>query len=89
MFLDIVGYFFGLMLAFCVFPQFIKTIKDGHCRGLSRTFLWMWFVGLAGMLAHTYILNSLTGALALNFVVNLLFSGVSLIYSYFPKNRSL
>jgi len=89
MLFDFLGYVSGILLAFCALPQFLKIIKDGHCKGLSRSFLWMWFIGLVGVLIHTYLSNALTGALTLNFIMNIIFSGISLVYSYFPKKKDI
>ena len=40
---------FGLIsticLGLCSFPLLWKTIKDGHCKGISGLFILMWWVG--------------------------------------------
>jgi len=85
--MEVFGYISGLLLAFCAFPQFIKILKDGHCRELSRSFLWMWFIGLIGTTIYTQLTVGLNGPLAVNFLINTVFAGVSLQYSYFPKDK--
>jgi hypothetical protein len=42
--IELYGYVGGALLAFCALPLLVKTIRDGHARGVSLGFLLMWAV---------------------------------------------
>lgn len=68
--IELFGYVGGALLAFCAVPLLIKTIRDGHARGVSLGFLLMWAVG--EMLTLRYVADvSPTVPLIGNYVVNL------------------
>jgi uncharacterized protein with PQ loop repeat len=49
---DILGWVGGALLVACAFPQARKVWKEGHARGMSGSFLWMWIAGSALTLAY-------------------------------------
>jgi uncharacterized protein with PQ loop repeat len=68
--IDLYGYVGGALLAFCAVPLLIKTVRDGHARGVSLGFLLMWSAGEA--LTLRYVADvSPTVPLIGNYVVNL------------------
>lgn len=73
-----VGYTSTILLALCSLPLFIKTIRDGHCRGISALFLWMWFLG--EVFGIIYVLPLGKMPLILNYAVNTVLTLVILIY---------
>lgn len=68
--IELYGYVGGALLAFCALPLLVKTVRDGHARGVSLGFLLMWAVGEA--LTLRYVADvSPTVPLIANYCVNL------------------
>lgn len=68
--IELCGYVGGALLAFCAVPLLIKTVRDGHARGVSLGFLLMWAVGEALTLRYVAEVSP-TVPLIGNYVVNL------------------
>lgn len=85
--MEIVGWVGALLLAVCAAPQTLKCIQQGHGRGLSHIFLWVWFWG--ELLTLTYMVPKLIWPAILNLSINLLFLCVILYYRYFPRNTDV
>jgi uncharacterized protein with PQ loop repeat len=70
-------------LTICSLPQGIKVVRDGTSRGLSRAFIWLWFLG--ELLTFIYIcVGNFSWPLFANYVTNLTLSVILLKYYYFP-----
>lgn len=68
--IELCGYVGGILLALCALPLLLKTIRDGHARGVSLGFLLMWAGG--EMLMLRYVAEaSPTIQLIGNYVLNL------------------
>ena len=83
--IEIVGWAGSFSLALCGLPLAVKCYRDGHAKGLSAAFLWMWWGGEVGLLAY-----AVDGALGLpvvtNYGANLALVSVMLRYFHFPRS---
>lgn len=73
-----IGYISTFFLAICSAPLFIKTIKDGHCKGVSGAFIICWFLG--DILGSYYVTVAEDLPLILNYYLNTIFSTTILFY---------
>jgi uncharacterized protein with PQ loop repeat len=79
------GWIGSIMFAFCGLPQAIKTIKEGHARGMDSLFLLMWTFGEVFTLIEVLANSSHLHYLVFNYLANLVFLVVILIYKIFPR----
>jgi uncharacterized protein with PQ loop repeat len=79
------GWLGSIMLAFCGLPQAIKTLKDGHSKGLDAFFLLLWTFGEIFTLIA--ICNTAPNLLYLlfNYGLNIVFLSVIWYYRFFPR----
>lgn len=82
--MEYLGYLSGLLLAICALPQVIKCIKTGNAKGLSKLFIWFWFLGEIGLLIFSINRLGYIGPLLLNYGANILFLLIIMKYMYFP-----
>ncbi len=82
MLFEAVGWVGGMLLAVCGIPQTIKTVKDGHARGLAWSFLLMWFGG--EILSFIYLLPTENVPMLINLGVNTIFTSIII---YYKKNE--
>jgi hypothetical protein len=61
----------AVCLSFCGVPAAFKAIEDGHARGMSGSFLALWFVGEIAMLCYV-ARNRKGAALVTNYLANVL-----------------
>ena len=82
------GWIGSLLLSACGVPQAVQAVRQGHARGLSLGFLWMW--GAGEVLTFAYILGFqvLSWPLVANYLVNTLMVGLLLRYRYWPRENS-
>jgi len=76
--LEAVGWTGGALLALCGIPQAYKSYKQGSSIGISSLFIWAWFLG--EVFTFIYILPIGSGALYLNYAVNVVATAVILFY---------
>ena len=83
--IELIGWIGSILFCFCGAPQAWKSYKDGHSRGISHGFLWMW--GLGEVLTLIYVILSLRLSLPLitNYVVNLIFITIIFKYKYWER----
>lgn len=81
--LSLIGLVGSLCLALSALPQVILSIKNRHSDGIARGMIWLWFIGVFCMLIYTTQYKDTM--LLVNYTANLLFVGVILYFSYFPK----
>ena len=77
--------FIGWLSTFCFtiagFPQVLKTIKEGHARGISTGFLFFWFMG--NVTGAIYAVSSGSFPLAIGFITTVLFGSIIWKYKLF------
>ena len=82
--LGIIG---GACLAVSSIPQLIKTLKDGHAKGLASGSIWLWLVGCLAMLFYVVIEHPKDFILILNYLLSVLFVFIIMYYKYRPSKK--
>ena len=82
--LELSGIIGAVLFAFCGLPQAITCIKTGNSKGLSWTFLIMWFFG--EIFTIVYILPKQDYILLGNYILNFGFLLIMLKYKIKPRN---
>lgn len=77
--IDKIGWFGGLLLAFCGAPEAYFALRDGYS-DLSYPFLLMWLFGEIMLFWYSFVKNRETSLLPLlyNYGFNILFIGIIL-----------
>ena len=81
---ELIGWLGSILFALCGLPQAFSCYKEGSAKGLSWTFLLMWFFG--EILTIIYIFPSKQYPLLFNYMCNLLSLLVILKYKINPRN---
>ena len=81
--LDYVGWLSTLCFTIAGLPQVIKTIKEGHARGISTGFLFFWYLG--NVTGAVYSIACRNVPLSIGFVVTVLFGSIMVKYKLFNK----
>jgi hypothetical protein len=76
----LVGWLGAFALAVCSFPLLVRTVADGHARGVSLAFLLLWWVGEVLMLEHVRRSPARSVPLMVNYATNVAIVGVILFY---------
>lgn len=85
---ELVGWVGAILLAGCGVPQALLCFKQGHSRGISSMFLWMWFLG--EIFTFSYIIYSKGGwPLIVNYTANTIMVLLILRYKYFPNKKKM
>lgn len=84
---DLVGWIGSLMLAVCGAPQALKSVREGHSRGISPAFLALWLGGELSYLYSTIAKFGPVSWLVFNYVGNIVFVLVIIYYALFPRVR--
>lgn len=85
---DIIGWSGSVFLAICGAPQALKSIREGHSRGVSASFLMLWLGGELCYLYSTAAKFGLVSWLVFNYVGNIVFVLVIIYFALFPRARS-
>jgi len=80
---EIIGWTGGILLAICGFPQMIKSIRDGHSRGLEWSFIMMWYFG--EIFSLVYIWPRENCPMIMNFSLTIMFITVIIYYKKFER----
>jgi uncharacterized protein with PQ loop repeat len=81
---EFIGWIATTLLVVRTFPQVHKCYRKGNAKGLSRSFLWLWFVGQVLMLIYLS-LQMIAVPLIVYSVINLFSLLVILKYRYYPR----
>jgi uncharacterized protein with PQ loop repeat len=80
---DLLGWSGAGFLTICSLPQGLKVLKQGHSKGLSTLYMWLWFLG--ELLTFVYVcIGNFSWPLFANYATNLTLSVILLKYYYFP-----
>jgi len=85
--MELIGYTGAFLLAICAVPQAMSSIFRGNSDGLSRSFIWSWFIGEILMLYFVVETMGYYGPLYYNYLVNTLLLAIIVYYSHFPRRR--
>lgn len=77
------GWIYSAAFALSAVPQVIRSIKDGHTKGLADGTLILWLLGEVGGLVYGFGLMQLP--IILNCLVNAIFVGIIIYYRLFPR----
>jgi hypothetical protein len=77
---ELAGYVGSCLLAACSLPLLVRTVQDGHARGVSLPFLLLWWFGEVLMLEHVRRSPARTVPLMLNYAANVAIVGVILLF---------
>jgi len=84
---ELFGWIGSLLFSLCGLPQAVQCARDGHARGLSWSFLAMWFFG--EVFTIIYVWPKADVPLLANYMVNLVFLVVMLRYKISERPASL
>lgn len=87
--IEVIGWTAAILFAVCGLPQAWQCYKQGHGEGLSKTFLWTWFMGEALMLIYNIFHLGGDMPIMTNLIVNMFFILVMFRYVYFPKKKEV
>lgn len=76
--IEVIGWIATGLLILCGIPQAYACIKQGHAKGVSALFIWLWTLGEAFGLVYVLILGN--RPLIANYFFNLLICIVILSY---------
>ncbi len=80
------GWIYSGAFALSALPQSLRSIKDGHSRGVADGTLALWIIGELTGLVYGFGLAQLP--IIFNCLVNTVFVGVIIYYRLWPKDRS-
>lgn len=83
--IEYIGYMGAVLLAFCALPQAIMSIMQGHSRGMSYVFLWMWLTGEIYLMWFVVATVGVKGPLFFNYFCNTVLVSIITWYRYFPR----
>ena len=75
---DDLGWLSAIFLTLCSVPQLWKTIKDGHCKGLSAWFVGLWVIG--EWFGLIYLLPTNQYPLIFNYFMNAVVVSIIMVY---------
>lgn len=81
--MEYIGWIGGILLAFCGLPQAWESVKSGHSRGLTWSFLIMWGVG--EIFTIIYIIPKWHWPLIFNYTANIIFISIIAYYKIKPR----
>lgn len=82
---EIFGFIASICFIGCGIPQVFDCIKNGHGRGISALFIWVWLVGELSLLVYAALFLNFNIPLLANATFCTLICLVILKYIYFPK----
>jgi uncharacterized protein with PQ loop repeat len=82
--IEIIGYIGTFALMFCNMPLWLKTLHDGHCKGVSIGYLILSEFGFLCMMVYIQA-TSFSIPLLINYVVNIFFVGTMILFKFFPR----
>ena len=84
---ELLGWCSSICFAICAFPQAWVCYKQGHGRGISRKFMWIWLGGELFAFPYTLISFGWQWPIMFNLTLNTIFLIVILYYIYFPRDK--
>ena len=72
--MHIIGWLSTICFTIAGLPQVVKTIRDGHARGISTGFLFFWYFG--NVTGAVYAIQTNSIPLAIGFITTVIFGSV-------------
>lgn len=82
---EVIGWLGAILLALCGAPQAMKSLREGHSRGVSPSFLALWLGGELCFLYSTVAELGVVTWLVFNYAGNIVFLIVIIYYAVFPR----
>lgn len=82
--LSITGWLGSVLLIICGAPQAFKSLREGHSKGVSLSFLLLWLMGEVLMLIYS-LLELKIWLLMFNYLGNILFILIIIYYKLKPR----
>lgn len=86
--IEAIGWLASFCFAICALPQARLSYKQGHSRGVSPSFMWLWFSGEILMMLYVPLKLGWDWPIMFNLITNALFGLVILRYMYFPRSET-
>ena len=87
MMVSLFGWTSSLLFAICAVPQAYICYKQGHGRGLSKTFLWIWLWAEIFYVPYIYLKFGWDWPIMSNIIANLICMIIIMRYIYWPKQN--
>lgn len=85
--IDIIGWLGSIFFSICALPQAIKSYKEKSSKGISKSFMILWFLGEVLTLIYI-LLTTVQIPLIVNYVFNLICLSVVAYYiQWFKKGE--
>ena len=68
--MEAIGWTASILLILCGLPQAYQCVKQGHAKGVSPTFIWMWTLG--EIFGLVYVIHKMDLPLIANYFFNLI-----------------
>ena len=81
------GWIYSLAFALSGLPQMMKSIKEGHSRGVADGTMILWMLGEIGGLV--YGIGLMQFPIIFNCLLNTIFVGIIVWYRIFPKEKDM
>lgn len=83
--IELIGWLGAACFALCGLPQAYVCYKQGHGRGVSNLFMWIWLAGELLTMPYIYFTHGLDPVIFFNLTLNTIFIIIILRYIYFPR----
>ena len=85
---ELSGWISSVLFAICALPQAIVCYRQGHGNGISKLFMWFWFLGEVFVQVYVYGTHGLDLPLFVNYWGNTVLILVIMRYIYFPRRNN-
>ncbi len=85
---DFFGWFMTVTFIACGIPQAWQCYKQGHAKGLSLSFIGLWFLGELAGIAYSFNIKPFPLPLFVNYLFSTFITLVILKYILFPKCKT-
>lgn len=89
MLLTAIGVLAGCLLAGCGIPQAVKTIKDGHAKGIALYMMIMLIAGISLMGLYIYLAHGFDILIHGEYAISVAVWSISLFYYFFPRKKEV
>lgn len=86
---EIIGWIGAVLFAVCGAPQALKSVREGHSRGVSLSFLLLWLGGELCFLYSTIARFGIVSWLVFNYAGNIVFVLIILYFAFFPRPQAI
>jgi len=66
-------------------PQSIKSIREGHSKGISHGMIWLWLVGEVCMIAYSFYFYTYDFIFISNYLINFVNVAIITKFKYWER----